>query len=967
MNLFLVRPSAIFTVLVLLWSTAGVEADDGGSSSVCRVSLTRFVDGAYDLDLVLYYQSGRFHHGYAVVPKRDNLVHRIEVKPARPVAWQDAEGNPVEIPANMRGNYSYTDEGFGEYRRRYEDGEIRIVHPIAVPELAWDGAKLTGTVDVQVTYVDSSLGGRSPLGRTFRVVLNLGGRPLQGEAVAWEYDMDRMDDSFGADAPRQTFKANARWDEQPWQPKPGTQLAPGKSWPQSTGPLFTEAAEDHDGPLVRNLHDARLVWVAEDAMPGSSGTTRGNFAMRTFAWTGYGNDVFGSPAVADGRVFVFTSQPGVEHLAHHPVVDENNAFYRLGIKSASFGSPTDVITAYDAQTGRRLWRHVGIPGDRAARGKSTNGLTHLVAGDRVIVRGAGALYALDAATGRVLWQKTRVDRLDLTLNNTHQSSVDASPSLIDGTVVMPVGRDGDLVGLDPADGSLRWRAQRVIGYNQVPSRVVIGNQTWILAVGGSAGRNEPFTSSLIHPDTGEIKWTSTETGENVGNVIVYGDMLFANCRSGRSDDQRWAGFRVSEAGLERIWENEQAHRMGGRQIPVGHRGVLYADSRRTGFRALDMRNGEALGRNPLIPDLTHGSHNWSWATGANDRILTAGILMFSTAQDGFRLLPGRLSLDLKGGYVCPSKPALVDGRLFVRLGRKLVCYDLRADPEMAVESARFVAKGIMADGRDWEFRLRSVQDGRRNLAVRFPPRHGAEAYQVNNWVAHVRRTLDWKSTPVSRLDWENDRFAGDILLTVGWHHERWTLDLHRADGRLSGSVTRSASPLEQPLNVEGTIGGKYTAAPDRPRRIELELREAARRFDSDSPLRSLWVVLTAQGDQIRHAWAFSGAINGNNHEVDFSDLRLQGQQLTGSLTVLMHDDMFVDIHPEGGLLAARYEVDARLNPEGPTGTHRGALGVRWSRKVPVEGTVAPETWSEILDIASGVAPTVDTQAGLSAN
>ena len=40
-------------------------------------------------------------------------------------------------------------------------------------------------------------------------------------------------------------------------------------------------------------------------------------------------------------------------------------------------------------------------------------------------------------------------------------------------------------------------------------------------------------------------------------------------------------------------------------------------------------------------------------------------------------MPGRLSLDLVSGYMCPVKPAIADGRLFVRTLDELVCYDLR--------------------------------------------------------------------------------------------------------------------------------------------------------------------------------------------------------------------------------------------------------------------------------------------------
>jgi hypothetical protein len=49
-------------------------------------------------------------------------------------------------------------------------------------------------------------------------------------------------------------------------------------------------------------------------------------------------------------------------------------------------------------------------------------------------------------------------------------------------------------------------------------------------------------------------------------------------------------------------------------------------------------------------------------------------------------MPGRLSLDLVSGYMCPVKPAIADGRLFGRTLDKLVCYDLRKPKRPRVDT-----------------------------------------------------------------------------------------------------------------------------------------------------------------------------------------------------------------------------------------------------------------------------------------
>jgi len=84
-----------------------------------------------------------------------------------------------------------------------------------------------------------------------------------------------------------------------------------------------------------------------------------------------------------------------------------------------------------------------------------------------------------------------------------------------------------------------------------------------------------------------------------------------------------------------------------------------------------------VGRHEHIYEITGGDHNWTWHVATNGRIITSGLLMFTDAAGGFERLPGRLSLPVVSGYMCPVKPAVADGRLILRTLDKVVCYDLR--------------------------------------------------------------------------------------------------------------------------------------------------------------------------------------------------------------------------------------------------------------------------------------------------
>jgi outer membrane protein assembly factor BamB len=80
----------------------------------------------------------------------------------------------------------------------------------------------------------------------------------------------------------------------------------------------------------------------------------------------------------------------------------------------------------------------------------------LVAGDTVYAasgRPEGKVYALDAHTGRRLWRTTT-------------GTVSAPLALVDGILVAETQR-GEVLGLDPAAGTVRWR--RLVGFSRIPA------------------------------------------------------------------------------------------------------------------------------------------------------------------------------------------------------------------------------------------------------------------------------------------------------------------------------------------------------------------------------------------------------------------------------------------------------------------------------------------------------------------
>jgi outer membrane protein assembly factor BamB len=262
------------------------------------------------------------------------------------------------------------------------------------------------------------------------------------------------------------------------------------------------------------------------ALDEASGTQR--WAFKT------GGEVSSSPAVADGLVYfqsadgkfyaidaktgkqrwsfgigedlpfrngvtpVEAGPPGYglwDFFLSSPVVDDGTVY---------FGGGDGKLYALDARSGKQLWNFA-----TAGRVRSTPA----VAGGTVYFGSMdGNFFALDRKTGELKWKFK-------TVGNEYfpAGEIQSSPAVVDGTVYFG-SRDYHVYALDAATGTQRWKTQHkdswVVGSPAIADGLVF--------VGSSDGK---FVQAL-DLKTGEEKWHEKTGGNVFSSAAVAGDVVY---------------------------------------------------------------------------------------------------------------------------------------------------------------------------------------------------------------------------------------------------------------------------------------------------------------------------------------------------------------------------------------------------------------------------------------------------------
>ena len=321
---------------------------------------------------------------------------------------------------------------------------------------------------------------------------------------------------------------------------------------------------------------------------------------------------------------------------------------------------TETVYAIDATTGNELWSH-SYP--CALEPKYFEGgplSTPTVDGDTVYtISREGHLFAFDAASGKIRWQKKIPEDFGLTPPGWGF----AGSPLVHGELLLLNAGDGGLA-LARADGSLRWKsANEECGYSTPFPFERDGRKLALFSTG-----RDWMTADIA---TGEELWRHswlTRYGVNAADPIMLGDKIFLSSgyRKGATLIEMQDGAAPKE-----LWKNKEMHNQMGPCVLIdGHLyGIDGDDTGDTELKCIAYDTGETKWTERM-----RGGGAVAAAGGQLIVIGGKGELMIAPATPGGFEDTARIQI-LSGK--CWTAPVLANAKIYARNTEgDLVCVDV---------------------------------------------------------------------------------------------------------------------------------------------------------------------------------------------------------------------------------------------------------------------------------------------------
>lgn len=269
-------------------------------------------------------------------------------------------------------------------------------------------------------------------------------------------------------------------------------------------------------------------------------------------------------------------------------------------------APLSVVYAVDAASGKLLWKfdprirlNQAINGSYSAR---TNGGVAVWNGKVYVGTGDCRLVAVDAASGRQLWEAAVCDAT--------QTGITGAPHVAKGKILMGYngsddGVRGSLVAYDAETGKEAWRFWTVPGdpaKGFETKALEMAAKTWSGKDSWKIGGADVWTAITYDPVTGLVIFGTAGAGVDYGelsSIKVAGDKLFAGCIiavNADTGEYAWH-FQTSAPGLQ----TENNHILIADLVIDGTKRHVAITAPKNGFfYVLDAGTGKLISAKPLV-------------------------------------------------------------------------------------------------------------------------------------------------------------------------------------------------------------------------------------------------------------------------------------------------------------------------------------------------------------------------------
>ena len=455
-------------------------------------------------------------------------------------------------------------------------------------------------------------------------------------------------------------------------------LGSAADWPQFRGPNRNGLTPD-EPTIVDTWPDGgpALIWESE---PVPSGITTDGKER---------NGGYSSIAVADGRAFVFVNQKGkftfgarvvtkgkldeaglttdvLDKLA--PVIDRlfatqaqmeawleehqipADAQVKVLAAARSEYDAKDVIMCFDAANGKTLWQ-VEYPG--VDYHWATSSTPTIADGRCYVIGGNGFVYCLDAKDGKEIWKANSYGKFG--------GDISSSVLVLNGKAIAMCR---PLTAFDAKTGRELWRQPKLQGPNSSPMTWRTGEKTYLIC------NDEPSASvSCIDPADGSILW-SVEGGSK-SSAVVSGDVMAVITHMGPNG--HLTAWRLSPTGAEKMWRHESLSTRA--ESPVIYNGRVFHLGQEGHAGCVELETGKMVWKTSI---------DFSGATSpiaADGKIITVygwgkKLMLIDAEADTYMVLSAA-TMPLSSA----ASPALVDGRLYLRMNHAVACYDVARTDE----------------------------------------------------------------------------------------------------------------------------------------------------------------------------------------------------------------------------------------------------------------------------------------------